>query len=231
MPMALEMISIRVAVAIALSLLAPGFSPAAPPSDNSDQAFANSLVAAINSKSVPKRLALLHSRSLKCVRADGDSIYRDMFARQARRHVPRGFHWEVVPVAKGEGPLFAELFEYPVTPTHRLQLDFATGPTSSTTLVVQLAREGARWREVVGCPKPETVVAMRAAGQARLKEAERARMLAARVAPQLRDSILQLFRTGRRVEAYRKYAEAADVDLTTAKSVVDLLADRARIPR
>jgi hypothetical protein len=72
---------------------------------------------------------------------------------------------------------------------------------------------------------------MQAARQARMKESERARILAERISPQLRDSVLQLFRAGRRIEAYRKYAEAAHEDLATAKEVVDLLADRARLPR
>jgi len=215
---------------LAASLCAPALSPASPV-DDPDRLFAASVVAAINNKDLGKRMALLHSKSLACVHADGDSIYRDMFVRQARRHVPPNFHWTITPVKKGEAPLFADLFQYPVAPTHLLQLDFDTGPTSSTTLVLQIAREGARWREIVGCPKPGTVAAMRAARQARRKESEHARALAAHVSPQLRDSVLTLFRAGHRIEAYQKYAAATGEDLATAKEVVDLLADRARLPR
>jgi hypothetical protein len=220
-----------VLIALALLFFAPDFCLAAPSSDDSDRAFATSIVAAINSKELGRRTALLHSKSLPCVRGDNTSIFRDIVARQARRRVPAKFHWGIVPVKKGEAPLFAELFDYPIVPTHRLQLDFDTGPTSSTTLILQIAREGTRWREVVGCPKPGTVAAMQAARQARMKETERARELAERVSPQLRDSVLQLFRAGRRIEAYRKYSVAAHEDLATAKEVVDLLADKARLPR
>ena len=55
--------------------------------------------------------------------------------------------------------MFAEQFDYPVRPTHLLQIDFATGSNSSTTLLLQVVREGQEWREVVPCPRPETIAA------------------------------------------------------------------------
>ena len=206
-------------------------SRSAAPTETSDAAFARSLVAAINSKDVARRLALVHSKSQTCAHADGDSIFYDMFARQSKRRIPANFKWMITPVKQGEASLFSDLFDYPVTPTHRLQLDFTTGPSSSTSLVVQVAREGNRWREVLGCPKPEAIAAIRAARDARRAESARARLLAGRVSPALRDSLLKLFAKGRRADAYRKYMQSTGENLATAKEVVDLLADKAKLPR
>jgi hypothetical protein len=215
-------------------LLLAGIPPAraaAPDGASGDRLFVSGVVSAINSKSVEKRVALLHSQSLACVRADNDSIYRDLFARQARRHIPPTYRFTITAVKKGEPPPFADLFQYPVIPTHVLELTFDTGPTSSTTLVLQLAREKGAWREVVGCPKPGTAALMRVAREERLRESRHAQDLAARISPSLRDSIMTMFRNGRRIEAYQAYAASSGEDLATAKQVVDLLADRAHLPR
>lgn len=220
------------ALGVAIALVASGpVRSATAPSGDSDRRFVSDLVQAINSKSIERRIALLHSKSLVCVRADGDSIYHDMFERQARRHIPSNYRSKITPVASGAGPPFGDLFTYPVLPTHVLELTFDTGPSSNTTLVLQLAGEGGRWREVVGCAKPGAVAVMRSARAERRKGAQRAQQLAARMAPGLRDSILALFRRGRRVEAYQRYSKATGEDLATSKQVVDLIADRAHLPR
>jgi len=92
---------------------------------------------------------------------------------------------------------------------------------------VLLAKDGARWSEVVPCAKPETVAAIRANQQARAKDAERVKALAARTSPQLRDTVLALHRSGHRVEAYQTYARESGEDLATARAVVELLAEGA----
>jgi hypothetical protein len=229
-PMARPRFTATVACAAALLLAGPGVARGAAPAE-ADRAFVNAVVAAINSGSVDRRIALLHTKSLACVRSDSASVYRDMFLRQARRRIPSGYHFTIEAVNKGEAPPFSDLFRYPVAPTHTLDLTFDTGPGSSTTLVLLLARENDRWREVVGCLKPGTAAVMRAARAQRARDTQRAQGLAAHMAPALRDSVLTLFRQGHRIEAYQKYAGESGEDLTTAKEVVDILADRAHLPR
>ncbi len=120
--------------------------------------------------------------------------------------------------------MFADHLDYPVRPTHLLQLDFETGPNSSTALVMQIASEGGRWYEVAACPKPEAMAAAEAADVERARQAEKARALAERTAPDLKDAVVKLFKEGRRVEAFKRYAEASGEDLAMAKRVVELLA-------
>lgn len=129
------------------------FLPAmALPTDSQTQAFVESLVAAINSKDAAKRKGLLHPDSLRCATAGSDAFLDEQFARQARHAIPGDVTWSLTPAPPGQ-PLFADKFDYAVRPTHRLQLDFASGPNRSTTIVLQLARHGNDWREVSGCPK------------------------------------------------------------------------------
>ncbi|HET9681390.1 MAG TPA: hypothetical protein VFP19_05065 [Candidatus Limnocylindrales bacterium] len=236
-PIAGASLAAAVVWAAALLVAGPGLSRAAPPPvagaapPPADRAFVTAVVAAINSGSVERRIALLHTKSLACVRSDSASVYRDMFLRQARRRIPAGYHFTIAAVNKGEAPPFSDLFQYPVAPTHTLDLTFDTGPGSSTTLVLLLAREHDRWREVVGCLKPGTAAVMRAAREQRSRDTRRAQDLAAHMAPALRDSVLLLFRQGRRIDAYQKYAAETGQDLAMAKEVVDILADRAHLPR
>ena len=88
--------------------------------------------------------------------------------------------------------------EAAVRPTHALQIIFSPGPYQSTTMLVQLVQEDGRWREVVPCPKPETLVEARAAMQERAKQEARARELAEKIAPDVRERVLTLYREGRR---------------------------------
>lgn len=71
--------------------------------------------------------APLHPDSLRCATADKDALLDEQFARQARRPVPANVTWRLTPAPPGQ-PLFADKFDYPVRPTHRLQLDFSNGP-------------------------------------------------------------------------------------------------------
>ncbi len=191
-------------------------------------AFVKNLVEAINSKSLDRRKALVHPKSLVCATTEPSSFYHSMATRQARDSVPAGYKWKITPVQPGQPPLFADKFDYPVRPTHLLQLDFETGANRSKTMILQIVRDGTKWHEVIACPKPETVAAARAAGQARAERTKRAQMLVAKIAPQLKESVMALLRQGRRIDAIKQYQSASGEDLTTAVEVIELLKSQGR---
>jgi hypothetical protein len=153
----------------ALLFLLPG---TALPADPQAQTFVRALVEAMNSSDIARRKALVHPDSLRCATPGSGELLDEQFARQARRQVPTNVAWTLTPAHPGE-PLFADKFDYPVRPTHLLQLDFSTGPNRSTTIVLQLARHGNDWREVSACPKLETVAAAKVASQARAQHREK----------------------------------------------------------
>jgi hypothetical protein len=191
-------------------------------------AFVKGLVEAINSKSPDRRKALLHPTSLSCTSGEAGSFYEETVARQARRPVPADYKWKITPIPANEPLMFADQFDYPVRPTHLLQLDFETGPSSSTTMIVQLVHDANHWREVAVCPKLEVVRAARAAKEARAKHVKKVQALAARAPAPLRETVVKLFNEGRRIEAFKHYASATGEDLATAKAVVEVLAGHAR---
>lgn len=190
--------------------------------------FVSDLVAAINSKNPERRKTLLHPKSLACVSAESGSAYRWMETRQAAYAIPAGYKWKITPLSPDRPAPFADRFDYPIRPTHLLEIDFETGPYRSAGLVLQVVYDTKQWYEVTACPKPETVVAAQAAEVERAKRAERVKALVANISPPLKKIVVGLFKEGRRIDAYKHYVNATGEDLTTAKDVVDLLAAQTR---
>jgi hypothetical protein len=204
-----------------LLLAAVGVAPsrAAEP----DGGFVQSLVDAINSKSPDRRRALVAPASRVCTTGESEQFFLWIASRQSRHAIPPSYTWKIAPLPAGQPLLFAEQFDYPVRPSHVLQLDFATGPTSSTTMLVQIVRDAGQWREVVACPKPETIAAGRAAEVERARHGEKVRALAAAANPDLAAAVQKLVKEGRSIEAFKHYAAVTGEDLATSKDVVELL--------
>jgi len=100
----------------------------------------------------PQRLeALLHSRSRACITPRN----RTLFDFKWERKLARG---AAEPVAASASPFEARpaagtpQSDYPVAPTHRLQLEFGKAPNSHTTILL-LAQENGQWRFVEPCPE------------------------------------------------------------------------------
>ena len=197
------------------------------PADPQAQAFVQALVEAINSKDAAKRKALVHPGSLRCA-TEQDTLLDEQFARQARRGIPLNVSWTLTPAHPGQ-PLFADKFDYPVRPTHLLQLDFDTGPNRSTTLLLQLAKLGSEWREVSACPKPETLAAAKAASLARAQHREKVEQLLKSISPKVKEEVVALLKEGRKIEAIKAYRAASGEGLAVSKSVVDAIQEE--LPR
>lgn len=193
-----------------------------------ERAFAASLVDAINSKSGERRKALMHPKALVCEHHGSDSTTDEMITRQTRHRIPADFKWRVTRLPAGELPFFGDKFDYPVRPTHRLQIDFNSAPDRTTTILLQLVYEGNRFQEITGCPKPETVEAARIANQERKRRAAKVAELVATIAPELKQTVVNFYRDGRRVEAIKHYAKVSGEELVIAKDVVEQLAEQAR---
>ena len=215
----------RLAIALALAVLAATAGRALA-QDADERAFVVRLVEAINSKDVERRRALLHPKSLPCASTTPDSFYVWMVTRQFKDTIPADYTWKVSPVPITEPLMLSDKFDYPVRPTHTLQLDFNLSATRSKTMVLQLVHEGPRWFEMTACPKPETIAEARAARQAEAKRAERVKALVAAMSPELKGQLLELLRAGRRLDASKRYQAASGEDTTTAVEVLERLAPR-----
>jgi len=215
-------------VLISIFLVLPASLPERAQAEETERqsAFVQSLVKAVNSRDIAQQKTLLHPGSVDCGNAEGISIFNDAFFPRTRGPVPANFRWRITQIPPGQPPMFADKFNYPVRPTHLLQIDFDPGPNRSTTMIVQIVYDEGRWSVVSACPTPETAAAAEKAKGVRIERATRARALADGISPQLKETINRLLKEGLRVEAIRQYSKTTGEDITTAKEVVDLLSPR-----
>ena len=216
--------ALAVVCALALAVVAP----AAAQGTGADQAFVTAFIAAINGGTVAARAALVHPQSRGCLSGEPGEYWAEVVATQAKSPVPAAHRWKITPVPAGQAPVFNDHFDYPLAPTHVLQLDIKEAPYSFRVMLVQLAKDGERWAEVVPCAKAKTVIAIRAAQAAKAKRAERVKTLVADMKPEQRERLLALIKAGQTIDASKTYAQESGEDLTTAVDVVELLAEKTR---
>lgn len=188
--------------------------------------FAKEFVDAINSKSVERRTMLLHPKSRACINAKTQPYYDWIFSRQLKYRIPANYKSSATPLPQDQALASDGKSDYPLRPTHQLQIDVETSPTSGMTFILLIVHDGAHWREVLPCPRPEFLGEIEAAAARHAQEEQRAQSLAAGLADPLRAEIIALARKGQRIEAIKKYAAASGEDLSMAKWVVDLLVPR-----
>ena len=190
------------------------------------EVLAKRFVDAAASKNPEHLKALVHPKSLACINARTQEFYDSIFSRQSKHTIPANYKTAVEPVARDQGLLLENELDYPVRPSHQVQIDFDTGPSSSTTVVLLVVYDAGRWHEVLPCPRPDTIARMRAAKEESAKQDERAQQLAAKLSDPLRAELVDLLRKGQRIDAMKRYAAASGEDLAMAKRVVELLAPR-----
>lgn len=192
-------------------------STAGPP-----ESFANEIVQAIRSKKTEQRIAVLHPKSLACVNSSTQPYFDWIFKRQFRYQLPARFNVSSALLTGPIGPL-PDKSDYPVTPTHQVQIDFNISPTKSTSIVVLAHYDGKHWREVLPCPTPETLAGAQKSSAESDRQSQKIKALASNVDAPLRSELLALLKAGLRVDAIRKYASATGEELVIAKGVVELL--------
>lgn len=216
-------------IILGLALLSPLLCIAQATDSGRPETFAKEFVDAVNSKSTEHRLSLLHPKSRVCINAQTQPYYDWIFSHQLRHTIPAtAYKIATEPLSGEQTPASDGKSDYPLRPTHRLQIDFETGPYSSTSIILLIVRDGARWREVLPCPRPETMPGIRAAEAGGAEQERRVQSLDAKLTDPLRAEIIALARKGQRIDAIKKYRDATGEDLSTAKSVVDLLVPRER---
>ena len=101
-------------------------------------------------------------------------------------------------------------------------------PYTQRIMLVRLARDGARWAEVVPCAKPAMQAKIRATLEAKARQTERVKEVVAAMPAPLREKLLAEIRDGHSVSATKTYAHESGEDLTTATEVVELVEETAR---
>jgi hypothetical protein len=214
--------SVRLAAALAAALAATAVQAIADSPDRPLE-FAPRLVAAINGKNLDRRKALLHPKTLACITPQTQPFIEDSLADQFRYNIPASHRsrFEAIPADR---PLsVADGVTFPLRPTHQVQIDWETGPQQGVTFVALVAYTENGWREVWPCVSPEKVPSMQAVREARRQREQRVQSLAANMPQALRAEVTHLVAEGRKIDAIKRYQGASGEDLSTSKSVVELI--------
>ena len=213
-------------LAMAISLLWTLPAQAQPDRPDQPLAFAPRLVAAINGKNLEGRKALLHPKVLACLTPQTRPFFEERLANQFRHTVPADHRLRAEAIPPDRPLSFGDGVEFPLRPTHAIHIDWDTGPYKGVTLIAFLAYHEGTWRQVLPCVRPEKLPQMQAAKEARRKHEQRVQSLATSMPQSLRADLSRLVAEGRKIDAIKEYQRASGEDLSTAKSVVELITSR-----
>ena len=169
--------------------------------DPGARALVERLAAAVNADDVEALKRLLHPDNLACMDAGRADFYTEFLARELGRTVPAEYGLRIAGVGAADSLLFEAMDEYPVRPTHQIELSYSTGAYSGVSIVRYLRHDGGRWFYIVPCPTPEATEMFRQASLEREKEAVRVEALAAGMDEALRAELNALLAAGDRVAA------------------------------
>ena len=195
-------------IAATISLLHPAMGGAQGQDPRRPEVFARELVDAVHSKDAERRLGIVHPLSRACMTPQTQPYYDWIFSRQARHVIPSAYTVRATPLPQGAPATADGHSDYPVRPTHQLQIDFVPAPHSSTGVIVLVVFDDGRWREVLPCPRGDVVGRAKARQVEEAERDRRAQALAAQISPHLRAELLDLLRAGRRVDAIRRYSRS-----------------------
>jgi hypothetical protein len=215
------MVQVMGRLAISFALLAfRAF--AASDEDAIQNTFVKQWVEAARSGDKARVEQFLHPQVRACINASTKD-YFDFALDNEVRAVAAG-PYLVTKLAPLKGPPPALLpedgFPYPVQPTYEVQIEFEK---SSLLSVHFLAPANGSWFEVFPCPNEKGMAFMRQQLIEGAEQKKRAAQLLADLKDPLRSELTDLLRRGQKIDAIKKYQQAAGVDLTPAVAVINAL--------
>ena len=183
-------------------------------------------VAAITAHDATALKALFHPATRACVNSDNEDFFEFLFGNDLRfeSDLKDGYKltsFDTADPSIVDGNAMGGMFPQPVTPTHQFQID--TAGRRSLTIVRLAAEQDGTWFIVGGCPTEKGLATFRERHEEGAQQQARARDLASKLGEPLRAEIKNLLAQNRRVDAIKRYQDAANVDLTTATRVIDAL--------
>lgn len=132
------------------------------------KAFLDAYVAANNAKDIKKLKAMRHPKDLAAWSAFLEK--QPASPGQTKPTLEQSLLKEPIPADHPpfvvlrflkDSPLpFKGMVDWPIPPTHEVQLDYSTGPNSLTGHVIELAKVGKDWFIVTGAPSAEFIKKM-----------------------------------------------------------------------
>lgn len=221
---------VKTMAALVIMLLMPAWGGAQTEHPQQPEAFARTFIDALHSKQPARRLEIIHSRSRACITPQNRPYYDWMFTRQEKYAVSGHYRATVTPLRQ-DAPLPGDSQSaYPVRPTHQMQIDFEPGAYKSASMIVLIAPDGVRWREVLACPSGNVVARARSSAAESAERGQKAQLLVRQMPGPLRAELMDLLKAGRRVDAIRRYAAASGEDIAAARGVIDRMTPAEQRP-
>jgi hypothetical protein len=183
--------------------------------------FVKPWVEALRSKD-KARIERFHHPTVRACFNPGTREYFDYILDQEAHSDTRGTDHitKLAPVKSVPAGLFPEDgFSIPVQPTYEIQVDFDQGQL----MVEYLAQSNGSWFEVLLCPNEKGMAYFRKQLADGANQRKKVAELLADVRDPLRSELQDLLRRGQKIDAIKKYQQAAGVDLTTAVAVINAL--------
>lgn len=209
-----------------VAMLSPSLSRAQD-TNAAQRVFVDRYVAAIKLRDEVALKRLYHPAVLGCVTLQNRDFFDFMFAQEfaAGPHLAGGYTIaRIDAVASDRPPIMPDMFAYPVPPTHEFQIDTPPDKKNrSLSLLRTIAPFKGAWYVVQPCPNAKGIAVFRERQSDGGKQQAHAHDLADALQDPLLSDLKELLAEGQRIEAIKRYKAAADVDLTTAKLVIDVL--------
>jgi len=182
--------------------------------------------AAITAHDAAALKALYHPATRACINSDNEDFFEFLFGNDLRfeSELKEGYKltgFDTADPSIVDGNAMGGMLPAPVAPTHQFQID--TAGTRMVTIVRMAAEQDGAWFIVAGCPTEKGLAMFRERRGQGAQQQARARELASKLDEPLLSEIKNLLAQNRRVDAIKRYQDAAKVDLTTAAQVIDAL--------
>jgi hypothetical protein len=106
----------------------------------------------------------------------------------------------------------------PVTPTYEVQISWG-----DMLFVIPLAPANGSWYQVLPCPNEKGVAILREQADTGAAQKQRAQQLYSELKDPLLGELKAMLKQGQLIDAIHRYQAATGADLTTAKTVIDVV--------
>jgi hypothetical protein len=186
-----------------------------------ENTFVKPWVEALRSKDNAKIQRFYHPAVRACINPDTQEYFDYMLDQEAAADTRGADHiTKLAPLRSVPAGLFPEDgFHIPVQPTYEVQVDFDQGQL----MVEYLAQSNGSWFEVLLCPNEKGMAYFRKQLADGAEQRKKVAQLVAGLKDPLRSELTDLLRREQKMDAIKKYQQAAGVDLTTAVAVINAL--------
>ncbi len=184
------------------------------------KSFVQEWITSNNSHNVEGFKKLIHPECLKKITARNQDYYDELISRTLKYQIPENYtvHVSAIPMEE-QGKGMDGLLNYPINPTHRIQIDFDRKKYSSVTMMREVLKEGDRWFFVFADPTEQALIKFREKKELEQKEILEAKQIAKDLDPKLRKELEDLIIQKGKVSAFKKFSEAKNISLDLAMKV------------